>query len=237
MLALQVGSYGCMWAVQRVALRTRRWGPGDHLAAGLERLRAGGAGRRGGLGRACSTRCSRAAGMPAGGGGLRDDRIVGARVRHAVRAAACSPFRRSSAARRWTRASSAPPAIGAVVFVLMFVLGAACVLLRPAADGWSGAPRSGCATASRSGQARRRPARAPAARARRGEGGARPELVAGADRARAGAGCSTTPPCWPRSTPWARTRGRRSCCSRSSPPSCSARCRSRRAGSASWRRG
>ena len=27
MLALQVGSYGCMWWVQRIALRTRRWGP------------------------------------------------------------------------------------------------------------------------------------------------------------------------------------------------------------------
>jgi uncharacterized protein (TIRG00374 family) len=27
MLALQVGSYACMWAVQRVAIRARRWGP------------------------------------------------------------------------------------------------------------------------------------------------------------------------------------------------------------------
>jgi uncharacterized protein (TIRG00374 family) len=27
MLALQVGSYGCMWVVQRLAIRVRRWGP------------------------------------------------------------------------------------------------------------------------------------------------------------------------------------------------------------------
>src|SRR6187200_39136 len=27
MLVLQAGSYGCMWAVQRLALRTRAWGP------------------------------------------------------------------------------------------------------------------------------------------------------------------------------------------------------------------
>ena len=27
MFALQVGSYACMWAVQRMAIRTRRWGP------------------------------------------------------------------------------------------------------------------------------------------------------------------------------------------------------------------
>jgi len=27
MVALQVGSYACMWAVQRLAIRTRRWGP------------------------------------------------------------------------------------------------------------------------------------------------------------------------------------------------------------------
>jgi len=27
MVVLQVGSYGCMWAVQRLSLRTRRWGP------------------------------------------------------------------------------------------------------------------------------------------------------------------------------------------------------------------
>lgn len=27
MFALQVGSYGCMWAVQRLAIRLRRWGP------------------------------------------------------------------------------------------------------------------------------------------------------------------------------------------------------------------
>ena len=26
MLALQVGSYACMWAIQRIALRTKRWG-------------------------------------------------------------------------------------------------------------------------------------------------------------------------------------------------------------------
>ena len=40
----------------------------------------------------------------------------------------CSPFRRCSAGPRWTLASSAPPVIGAVVFVLMFALGAACLL-------------------------------------------------------------------------------------------------------------
>src|SRR5918998_5033191 len=27
MVVLQVGSYACMWAVQRIAMRTRLWGP------------------------------------------------------------------------------------------------------------------------------------------------------------------------------------------------------------------
>ena len=64
MIALQVGSYACMWMVQKIALRADRMRSGDHLAAGLERLRARGAGRRGGRRARCSTRCSRGPGCP-----------------------------------------------------------------------------------------------------------------------------------------------------------------------------
>jgi uncharacterized protein (TIRG00374 family) len=63
MLALQVGSYGCMWAIQRLALRTDKWGPviTSQLAANsFGRIVPGGVAASGGMQYAMLTR----AGLP-----------------------------------------------------------------------------------------------------------------------------------------------------------------------------
>ena len=126
MFVLQAGSYACMWAVQRIALRTERWGPviTSQLASNaFGRVVPGGVAASGAMQYAMLVR----AGVPAAPRRLRHDRVVGAGVRHAVRAARCWPCPRCSAGRRWTRDWRRRPPIGAVVFVLMFALGAACL--------------------------------------------------------------------------------------------------------------
>ena len=63
MIVLQTGSYACMWAIQKIAVRSERWGPviTSQLASNaFGRVVPGGVAAAG----ACSTRCSRAAACP-----------------------------------------------------------------------------------------------------------------------------------------------------------------------------
>ncbi len=132
MLVLQAGSYGCMWAVQRLALRTRAWGPviTSQLASNaFGRVVPGGVAASGALQYAMLTR----AGIPsaAAASGMTASSVL-------VFATLCAlpvlavPAVLGGAPVDPGLARAA--VIGAGVFVLMFALGAACVLFdRPLA--------------------------------------------------------------------------------------------------------
>ncbi len=108
MVLLQAGSFACMWGVQHLAVRADRWGPGDHVAAGVERVRPHRAGRRGRLGRAAVLDAG-ARGRAGRRGRLGDDRLVAAPVRHPPRPPAARAARRARRSRR----RSSPHARGA----------------------------------------------------------------------------------------------------------------------------
>jgi putative heme transporter len=132
MLVLQAGSYGCMWAVQRLALRTRAWGPviTSQLASNaFGRVVPGGVAASGALQYAMLTR----AGIPsaAAASGMTASSVL-------VFATLCAlpvlavPAVLGGAPVDPGLARAA--VIGAGVFVLMFALGTACVLFdRPLA--------------------------------------------------------------------------------------------------------
>jgi uncharacterized protein (TIRG00374 family) len=125
MLGLQAGSYACMWGVQRVALRTREWGPvvTSQLASNaFGRVVPGGVAASGALQYAMLTR----AGIPtaAAASGMTASSVL-------VFATLCAlpvlavPAVLGGAPVDPGLARAA--VIGAGVFVLMFALGAACV--------------------------------------------------------------------------------------------------------------
>ena len=98
MVALQIGSYACMWAVQKLAMRAERWGPviTSQLASNsFGRVVPGGVAAAGAMQYAMLAR----GGVPAGAGGVGHDGLLGARVRHPAGAAAAGaaggPVRRA----------------------------------------------------------------------------------------------------------------------------------------------
>ena len=168
-----------MWAIQRIALRTKHWGPviTSQLASNaFGRVVPGGVAASGAMQYAMLVR----AGVPVGAGGVGDDRLVGAGVRHpaarcrvlAVPAilggAPVDPGLGGGAdRRRWCSSCCSP-------------LGAACLALGPPAAGVGRAAQWVRNRVLRQARAADQPAGAAAARARRGAGGARAQLVAGA---------------------------------------------------------
>jgi len=126
MLALQAGSYGCMWWVQRVALRTRPWGPviTSQLASNaFGRVVPGGVAAAGAMQYAMLTRGGVPAAAAASGMTASSVIVFGAlcalpllAVPAVLGGAPVDPGLERAAG------------IGAVVFVLMFALGAACLL-------------------------------------------------------------------------------------------------------------
>ena len=190
---LQAGSFACMWGVQRLAVRAERWGPVITSQLAVERVRARRAGRRGRLGRD-AVRDARARRRAGRRGGVGHDRVVAARVRHAARAAAARAARGARRGRRSTPASTGRRWPARVVFVLhVSPLGAACVLWDRPLRRWSGrAAQAVAQPGPAQARAAHRPARAAAARARRGR--ATCSAATGGRRccSRPAAGCSTT---------------------------------------------
>jgi uncharacterized protein (TIRG00374 family) len=125
MLVLQAGSYACMWGVQRVALRTREWGPviTSQLASNaFGRVVPGGLAAAGALQYAMLTR----AGVPAGAaasGMTASSVLVFATLCALPVSAVPAVLGGAPVDPGLARAA----AIGTGVFVLMFALGAACV--------------------------------------------------------------------------------------------------------------
>ena len=81
MVALQVGSFACMWGILRLAVRTHRWGPVilSQLAANsLARIVPGGAATVGAVQYSMLVR----AGVPSGRGGIGHHGIRAGRLRH-----------------------------------------------------------------------------------------------------------------------------------------------------------
>ena len=113
--------------VQRVALRTRRWGPviTSQLASNaFGRVVPGGVAAAGAMQYAMLARAGVPAAAAASGMTASSLIVFG----DAVRAAAAGGAGRARRGARWTRDSSAPRRSAALVFVLMFALGAACLL-------------------------------------------------------------------------------------------------------------
>jgi uncharacterized protein (TIRG00374 family) len=125
MLALQAGSYACMWGVQRVALRTREWGPvvTSQLASNaFGRVVPGGVAASGALQYAMLTR----AGLPtaaAASGMTASSVLVFATLCALPVLAVPAVIGGAPVDPGLARAA----VIGAGVFVLMFALGAGCV--------------------------------------------------------------------------------------------------------------
>ena len=97
MVALQVGSYACIWGIQRLAVRAEHWGPvvTSQLASNsFGRVVPGRRRRR----RRDAVRDAGARRGPARRGGVGDDGVLAARLRDAAGPAAARPARRSSAA-------------------------------------------------------------------------------------------------------------------------------------------
>jgi uncharacterized protein (TIRG00374 family) len=125
MIALQVGSYACMWVVQRLALRVRRWGPviTSQLASNaFGRIIPGGVAAAGAMQYAMLVRAGVPGAAAASGMTASSLLVFGTllalpllAVPAIVTGAAVSP--------ELVHAAIA----GAVVFVAMFALGAACV--------------------------------------------------------------------------------------------------------------
>ena len=125
MLGLQVGSYACMWAIQRIALRTKRWGSviTSQLASNaFGRVVPGGVAASGAMQYAMLVRAGVDAARAASGMTASSVLVFGTLCALPVLAvpailggAPVDPGLETAAA------------IGAVVFVLMFILGAACL--------------------------------------------------------------------------------------------------------------
>jgi uncharacterized protein (TIRG00374 family) len=142
MLALQVASYGCMWAVQRLSLRADRWGPviTSQLASNaFGRVVPGGVAASGAMQYAMLVRASVPAAAAASGMTAASLIVFGTlcalpvlAIPAVVGGAPVDP------------GLARAVAIGAAVFVLLFAVGAACVvfdrplLLAGRAAGWLG---------------------------------------------------------------------------------------------------
>jgi uncharacterized protein (TIRG00374 family) len=127
MLLLQAASYGCMWAVQRLALRTGRWGPvaTSQLASNaFGRVVPGGVAAAGAMQYAMLVRAGVPAGAAASGITASSVLVFGTlcalpllAIPAVLGGAPVDPGLARAAA------------IGGAVFVLMFALGAACLVL------------------------------------------------------------------------------------------------------------
>ena len=103
MVGLQVGSYACMWGVQKIAVRADHWGPviTSQLASNaFGRVVPGGVAAAGAMQYAMLVR----GGVPTGAGGLGHDGVLGAGLRHPARPAAAGAAGDRFSARRWTPA-------------------------------------------------------------------------------------------------------------------------------------
>jgi uncharacterized protein (TIRG00374 family) len=126
MIALQVGSYACMWAVQRLAIRIRRWGPviTSQLASNaFGRIVPGGVAAAGAMQYAMLVRAGVPGAAAASGMTASSLLVFGTllalpllAVPAIVSGAAVDP--------ELVHASIA----GAIVFLAMFALGAACIV-------------------------------------------------------------------------------------------------------------
>ncbi len=126
MLALQVGSYGCMWWVQKIALRTRKWGPviTSQLASNaFGRVVPGGVAAAGAMQYAMLSR----AGVPAAAAasGMTASSVIVFGTLCALPVLAVPAVLGGAPVDPGLERAAG---IGAVVFVLMFALGAACLL-------------------------------------------------------------------------------------------------------------
>ena len=141
MVALQAGSYGCMWAVQRLSLRTRAWGPviTSQLASNaFGRVVPGGVAASGALqysmlAKAGISPAAAASGMTA------SSVLVFATLCLLPVLAVPAILGGAPVDPGLARAA----VIGAGVFVLMFLLGAVCVRSTGRLSG-PGARRNGC---------------------------------------------------------------------------------------------
>jgi uncharacterized protein (TIRG00374 family) len=126
MVALQIGSYGCMWAIQRLAVRTDRWRPVilSQLAANsFGRVVPGGVAASGALQYAMLVRARVPAGAAASG--LTASSVLIFATLLALPLLALPAILTGVAVNPdLTRAALA----GAIVFVLMVAVGAACVI-------------------------------------------------------------------------------------------------------------
>ena len=190
MVALQVGSYACIWGVQRLVGARRALGPGRDLAARRELVRARGARRRGRRGRDAvrDARARRRAGRRSGVG---DDRLVPARLRHAARAA---PARTPRDRRRRDRGPAPHPCRGRRRRAVRADGGRGRGLRRLGPPARARGPgRAGRdQPLPRAQGARRGPARAAAARARHRDPRARRASGGRRSCSPQAAGCSTT---------------------------------------------
>ena len=126
MLLLQVGSYGCMWGVQRLALRTHEWGPvitSQLTSNAFGRIVPGGVAASGAMQYAMLTR----AGIPAAAAasGMTASSVLVFATLCALPVLAVPAILGGAPVDRGLATAAG---IGAGVFVLMFALGAACVI-------------------------------------------------------------------------------------------------------------
>ena len=164
MVALQVGSFACMWGVQHLAVRAERWGPviTSQLASNaFGRVVPGGVAASGALQYAMLVRAGVPAAAAASGMTASSLLLFGTLLALPLLAlpavlggVAVDPH--------LTRAALA----GAALFVLMVALGAACVDLGPAADRRGPRLPGGPQPDPEERRAAHRRARAPAAGAR-----------------------------------------------------------------------
>jgi uncharacterized protein (TIRG00374 family) len=126
MVLLQVGSFGCMWAIQRLALRARRWGPviTSQLASNaFGRIVPGGVAAAGPMQYSMLVRAGVPAGAAASGMAASSLLVFGTLLALPLLAVPAviggAPVDKGLA-----RAAL----VGAVVFLLMFAAGAACLV-------------------------------------------------------------------------------------------------------------
>jgi uncharacterized protein (TIRG00374 family) len=126
MVLLQAGSYGCMWALQRLALRTQRWGPviTSQLASNaFGRIVPGGVAAAGALQYSMLVRAGVPGAASASGMTASSLLVFGTLLVLPVLAVP-AVIGGAPVAKGLERAAL----VGAVVFVLMFLVGAACVV-------------------------------------------------------------------------------------------------------------
>lgn len=126
MIALQVGSYGCMWAVQRLAIRIRRWSPviTSQLASNaFGRIVPGGVAAAGAMQYAMLVRAG-VPGAAAASGMTASSLLVFGSLLALPLLAVPAIVTGASVAPELVHAAIA----GAVVFVAIFALGAACIV-------------------------------------------------------------------------------------------------------------